>query len=44
MLEDEVKRAVFQMGPDKAPGPDGFSPSFIQEFWPLVGSSVVEFV
>lgn len=25
---DEFKMAVFQMHPDKSPGPDGFNPAF----------------
>lgn len=44
VTEDEVKRALFQMGPDKAPGPDGFPPSFFQRYWDIVGASVVDFV
>lgn len=30
---DEIKRATFQLGCDKAPGPDGFPMSFYQTFW-----------
>ncbi len=31
--EAEVKRAVFNSPPDKAPGPDGFPILFYQQFW-----------
>lgn len=30
--QDEFKAAVFQMHPDKSPGPDGFNPAFFQKF------------
>ncbi|XP_045802334.1 uncharacterized protein LOC123895912 [Trifolium pratense] len=30
---EELKEALFQMHPDKAPGPDGFNPAFYQHFW-----------
>lgn len=29
--DEEVKTALFQMDPDKAPGPDGMTPSFFQK-------------
>lgn len=37
---EEFTRAVKQMHPDKASGPDGFSPAFFQHFWGLIGIEV----
>ena len=31
--EEEVRNALFDMGPHRAPGPDGFSAVFYQRFW-----------
>ncbi|XP_030479441.1 uncharacterized protein LOC115696692 [Cannabis sativa] len=38
---DEVRRALFQMHPDKSPGPDGMTPGFFQKYWSVVGGDVV---
>ena len=37
----EVKTALFQMHPDKSPGPDGMSPGFYQKFWNILCHDVV---
>ena len=34
--EEEVKKAVFLMEHNKAPGPDGFPAEFYQHFWELI--------
>ncbi|XP_019150981.1 PREDICTED: uncharacterized protein LOC109147777 [Ipomoea nil] len=41
---EEVKRALFSMGKDKSPGPDGMNPGFYQAFWDLIGKDVTDFV
>lgn len=40
----EVERALFMMGANKAPGPDGFTAGFFQHHWELVGPSVTSAV
>lgn len=37
---DEVKNALFSMGPYKAPGPDGFQPIFFRTYWDIVAKDV----
>ncbi|XP_019150943.1 PREDICTED: uncharacterized protein LOC109147742 [Ipomoea nil] len=40
---EEVRIAVFQMHPDKSPGPDGLGPGFFQQYWDIVGPEVTLF-
>ncbi|XP_058749287.1 uncharacterized protein LOC131622279 [Vicia villosa] len=41
---EEVKAAIDQMHPLKAPGPDGLPAIFFQKFWRIVGSDVYSLV
>eukprot|EP00253_Pinus_taeda_P018691 PITA_18691 len=34
--EEEIKRTIWTLQPDKAPGPDGFPICFYREFWHLI--------
>jgi hypothetical protein len=38
--EGEVEYALKQMGPLKAPGPDGMAPIFYQQYWHIVGKDI----
>ena len=42
--EDEVRTALFQMHPLKAPRPDGMSPFFFQKYWHIEGRDVTSAV
>ena len=41
---EEVKKALFQMFPTKASGPDGYPAHFFQRHWDLVGNEVTNIV
>ena len=40
--ENEVRLAIFSMGGDKSPGPDGFLASFFQTFWDVIKKDVMD--
>lgn len=44
LTEEEIRRAVFQMHPTKAPGTDGFHALFFQKFWDIIRGDVVGLV
>ncbi|GJY27528.1 RNA-directed DNA polymerase, eukaryota [Tanacetum coccineum] len=41
---EEIKRAVWDYGSDKSPGPDGFTFEFFKKFWHIVGGDVTNAV
>ncbi|GKF72739.1 hypothetical protein Tco_0208853, partial [Tanacetum coccineum] len=44
VTNDEIKKAVWECGTDKAPGPDGFTFGFFRKFWHLVENEVQDAV
>nr|GEW14145.1 RNA-directed DNA polymerase, eukaryota, reverse transcriptase zinc-binding domain protein [Tanacetum cinerariifolium] len=42
--KEEIKKAVWDCGIDKAPGPDGFTFDFYRRYWNLIESDVVDAV
>ncbi|KAG8473137.1 hypothetical protein CXB51_035140 [Gossypium anomalum] len=44
ILNDEIKKALFDMAPLKAPGSDGYHAFFFQSQWDLVGGAVCEWI
>ncbi|GKE46558.1 hypothetical protein Tco_1477816 [Tanacetum coccineum] len=41
---DEIKRAVWDCGTNKSPGPDGFTFDFIRRYWKTIDQDVVNVV
>jgi hypothetical protein len=42
--DEEIKAALFQMGPTKAPGPDGFPALFNQNHWSFLKDDICSVV
>ena len=42
--DDEISDALFQIGPLKAPGPDGFPGRFFQRNWGIIKAEVINAV
>nr|GFC02050.1 RNA-directed DNA polymerase, eukaryota [Tanacetum cinerariifolium] len=40
VTKEEVKKAVWDCGSDKSPGPDGFSFSFFRHFWSTIENDI----
>ncbi|GJY96657.1 RNA-directed DNA polymerase, eukaryota [Tanacetum coccineum] len=41
---DEIKKAVWDCGTNKSPGPDGFSFEFFRRYWDIINQDVVDVV
>ncbi|KAL2253034.1 UNVERIFIED_CONTAM: hypothetical protein Sindi_0098100 [Sesamum indicum] len=39
-----IKKAIFDIGEDRAPGPDGYSSGFYKNAWPVVGQEITKAV
>ena len=39
--EEEIRRAVWDIGTEKAPGPDGFSFAFLKAFWDVIKGDIL---
>ncbi|GJS59060.1 RNA-directed DNA polymerase, eukaryota, partial [Tanacetum coccineum] len=44
VLKEEIKRAVWDCGVDKSPGPDGFTFGFYRRYWDTIEKEVIEAV
>jgi len=42
--EEEIKRAVWECGNEKSPGPDGLNFKFIKQFWQLLKPDIIRFL
>jgi ribonuclease HI/exonuclease III len=44
ITDKEIKKAVFRMHPDKAPGPDGFTVRFLTQCWDIIQKELCKMV
>lgn len=44
VTEEEIRLAIFNMQPDKAPGPDGFTITFYKNHWDIIKKDYVRMV
>ncbi|GJR34328.1 RNA-directed DNA polymerase, eukaryota [Tanacetum coccineum] len=44
VIYDEIKKAVWDYGTNKSPGPDGFTFDFIRRYWKIINQDVVNAV
>nr|GEX99832.1 hypothetical protein [Tanacetum cinerariifolium] len=42
--DQEIHKAIFCMGDNKAPGPDGYSAAFFKEAWDIISGDVIKVV
>lgn len=42
--EEEIRKTIFKMNLDSAPGPDGFGGAFYQVYWEIIKGDVINFV
>ncbi|GJV28501.1 hypothetical protein Tco_1384949 [Tanacetum coccineum] len=40
--DSEIRDAIFSMGDDKSPGPDGFSAAFFKEAWDIISQDIIK--
>jgi len=44
VTQQEIKEALDQMNPDKAPGPDGFTARFYQQCWNIIKKDLTKMI
>lgn len=42
LTEEEIRDAIYAIGAEKAPGPDGITGAFYQQFWPDIKDDIIK--
>lgn len=42
VINEEIKAAMFDIGKDKAPGPDGYTSAFYKKQWDKIGEEMIQ--